>query len=640
MTVMRGNEVNIGDNLPSDQIPKNVSPMIELGQTGLRRTSGYVNEEFLPQLRGRKAVQVYREMSENDPIVGALLYAVDRLLRQVDWRVEPADSTAEQKQAAEFVEECMEDMSHTWDDMLTEICTMLPYGFSWHEIVYKKRVGPWETDAKKRSKYTDQRIGWRKIPIRAQETMLRWVFDDHGGTQAMVQLAPPLYQTTVLPIEKSLLFRVSSAKGNPEGRSFLRNAYRPWFVKKRLEEIMLIGVERDLAGMPMARVPQDYLSAAKGTDKAIMVDAFRKMVRSVRRNEQEGIIIPRQMDQDTKTDLFDFELLGSGGSRQMDVAAIIDEYNLEILQSVLADFIKVGHEGTGSYSMHTDKTGLFRASINSIAQTIADVFNTHAIPRLFAVNGWKLDSLPRIVPSDVDPPDLAQLSAFMGQLASAGLTWFPDVELEKFLRKSANLPELDEQSEKVKEQEERQADTMKLAQQQMEMLTMQQQAEQGQMQMEQMRHQTEVMPQQTELQLKQQQLGVQNQEHQVAVAPEQHAMQMEGQKMSLEQQRAQLNAPQTDPRLQQQRDDQLHQMTLAEKQQAMSQRDAEHKVNLTTKQKEAELKLKSLQESSKGNIKTQQMTAAQKIKFAEEKHRAGLKAKSDAKKIPPKKEKK
>jgi hypothetical protein len=432
----------------------------------------------------------------------------------------------------------------------------------------------------------------------------------------MVQLAPPLYQTTVLPIEKSLLFRVSSAKGNPEGRSFLRNAYRPWFVKKRLEEIMLIGVERDLAGMPMARVPQDYLSAEKGTDKAVMVEAFRKMVRSVRRNEQEGIIIPRQMDQDTKTDLFDFELLSSGGSRQMDIAAIIDEYNLEILQSVLADFIKVGHEGTGSYSMHTDKTGLFRASINSIAQTIADTFNMYAIPRLFAVNGWKIDQLPQIVPSDVDPPDLAQLSTFMGQLATAGLTWFPDVELEKFLRKAANLPDLDEQSEKVKEQEERQADTMKLAQQQMEMLTMQQQAEQGQMQMDQMRHQTEIMPQQTDLQMK-------------------------GQQMSLEQQKMQMEAPQTDPRLQQQRDDEVHQMTLAEKQQGMSQRDAEHKLNLTTKQKEAELKLKGLQESTKGNIKTQQMTSAQKIKHAEEKHKMGLKAKADAsKKTPPKKEKK
>jgi hypothetical protein len=52
----------------------------------------------------------------------------------------------------------------------------------------------------------------------------------------MVQMAPPRYQTTVIPIEKSLLFRTSIAKGNPEGVSLLRTAYRSWYFKKRLEE--------------------------------------------------------------------------------------------------------------------------------------------------------------------------------------------------------------------------------------------------------------------------------------------------------------------------------------------------------------------------------------------------------------------
>ena len=67
-----------------------LSPFIELGNTGLKRAAGIIDEEFLPQLRGRKAVAVYKEMSENDPLVGALLFAVDRLLRNVEWTVEPA----------------------------------------------------------------------------------------------------------------------------------------------------------------------------------------------------------------------------------------------------------------------------------------------------------------------------------------------------------------------------------------------------------------------------------------------------------------------------------------------------------------------------------------------------------------------
>lgn len=517
------------DLVPGEEVPKNVSPMIELGATGLKRNAGYINEEFLPQLKGRKAVQIYKEMADNDPTVGALLFAVDRLMRQITWRVEPAGSNTEQKQAAEFIEQCMEDMSTTWDDVISEILTMLPFGWSWHEIVYKRRMGPWEKDGRQRSKYTDGRIGWRKIPIRAQETMTRWVFDETGGIKAMVQMAPPAYKTVVIPIEKSLLFRVSTAKGNPEGRSFLRNAYRPWYMKKRLEEIEGIGAERDLAGLPVARVPSDYLSAAKGTDKNKMVEAFRTMVRSVRRNEQEGIIVPRLIDPDTKQDLFDFALLNSGGGRQFDINTIIRRYEERILMTVLADFILVGHQSVGSYALHTDKTGLFRASMNSIASSIADVFNRYAIPRLFEVNGWKLDELPQLVPGDIDPPDLTQLSAFMGQLTSAGITWFPDPELEKFLREAARLPKLDDTQEAVKEAEARQAAIMRLAQQRVEMLGVSQQAEQGAMSMESQRMGLEQTKQQMAMTEQQAQAG-----EDPALAEEASVRQLASQDMDLE----------------------------------------------------------------------------------------------------------
>lgn len=496
-----------GDELTLGKVRINANPTVELGTTGLKRSAGYIDEEFLPALRGRKAVQVFREMSENDPIVGALLFAVDRLLRQIDWRVEPASQKGADKEAAEFLESCMEDMSHTWDEFISEVLTMLPYGWSWHEIIYKKRVGPWEKDAKKRSRYTDGKIGWRKMPIRAQETLQRWVFDDSGGTKAMIQLAPPQYKTTIIPIERSLLFRVSTVKNNPEGRSFLRNAYRPWYYKKRLEEIEGIGIERDLAGLPVAKVPADYLSAKKGTDKAKMVDAFRKMVRSVRRDEQEGVVIPTLYDQDTKQPLFDFSLLTSGGGRSFDTNSIIQRYEERILMTVLADFIMVGHQGTGSYALHTDKTGLFRASINSVSQAIADVLNRYAVPRLFAVNGWRLDELPQFVPGDVDPPDLNQLASFMGQMATAGVQWFPDAELEKFIRKAARLPELDESTEKVIEDEQKQANVMRLAQKKMEMINLKMQAEQGAHQMEQAAMSTE----QQKMGLAQQQMGMEQQ---------------------------------------------------------------------------------------------------------------------------------
>ena len=420
------------------------SPMIELGTTGLKRNAGYVDEEFLLHLKGRKAVQVYREMGENDPITGALLFSLQQLIRGVDWRVTPASNSREDVAAARFVETCMEDMSDSWDDTIIEILSFLQYGWSWHEIVYKRRVGPFEPTGATRSKYEDGLIGWRKIPIRGQETLQRWVFDDTGDVKAMIQMAAPDYRTRTLPIERSLLFRFGHRKNNPEGRSILRSSYRPWYYKKRIEESESVGIERDLAGLPIVKMPAEYLRAKPGTEQYRMAESMKKLVRSVRRNEQEGIVFPTSYDQDSKKDMFSFELLTSGGARQHNTDTIIQRYEQRQLMTVLADFIMVGHSKSGTYNLHVDKTSIFRDALDSTCQMIAEIFNRHAIPRLFQINGWRVKELPKLEPSHVDAPDLSQLSQFLTATAGLGFNWGPDGDLERFLRNAAGLPELSE----------------------------------------------------------------------------------------------------------------------------------------------------------------------------------------------------
>jgi hypothetical protein len=219
-----------------------------------------------------------------------------------------------------------------------------------------------------------------------------------------------------------------------------------------------------LAGLPIVKLPAEFLRAKPGSDQAKTVEAFKKMVKSVRRDEQEGIVFPMAYDQDSKQPLYSFELLGGGGGRAFNTDGIIKRYEERILMSVLADFIMVGHQGGGSYSMHTDKTGIFRTSLNSIAQNIADVINRHALPRLFMVNGWKPDAMPKIVPNDVDAPDLNQLASFMSSLSSTGVNWFPDGDLENFLRDAARLPKLDEESLERRRQMQMRSEATRFAQ--------------------------------------------------------------------------------------------------------------------------------------------------------------------------------
>lgn len=436
----------------------------ELGVTGLKRSAGYIDEEFLPHLRGRKAVQVYREMGDNDPITGALLHTFTQLIRGVEWNVTPGGKSAEAGKAAKLVETSMDDMSHTWDDFIVECLSHLQYGWSLHEILYKRCMGPWETDPRHRSKYSDGLIRWRKFPIRAQETLQRWVFDETGGVQAMVQLAPPDYKTRIIPISRSLLFRFGHHKGNPEGRSLLRNSYRPWYYKKRLEEFESVGVERDLAGLPMVKVPAEYLRARPGSDQYKMVESMKKMVRSIRRNEQEGLVFPASYDRDTRQALFEFSLLNSGGARQHDTNALIQRYEQRQLMTVLADFIMVGHQGsTGTYNLHVDKTGIFRDTLDAVTNNIAEIINRHAIPRLFLANGWRPAELPRIEPSNVDAPDLTQLAQFLSATAGLGFNWGPDADMERWLRNAAGMPELGEEEMAAKRREARQDEAARMA---------------------------------------------------------------------------------------------------------------------------------------------------------------------------------
>lgn len=413
----------------------------EFGTTGLRRSGGYINEEFLPNLRGSRAAMVYREMADNDAVVGAILFSMDKIITRLDWHVEESGDSKSQIAAAEFIEECLHDMSDSWDSTLSSILSMLVFGFSYHEIVYKKRGG-YTNDPKTRSKFNDNRIGWRKWAIRAQETLNHWLIDEDGGIQGMVQMDPSGGGIRTIPIEKSLLFRTTTQKNNPEGRSMLRNAYRSWYFKKRIEEIEAIGIERDLAGLPVAYVPPEYLSSNASADQQAVLTAVQNIVTNIKRNEQEGVVFPVVFD-DAGNRMFDLTLLSSGGSRQFDTDTVITRYDQRIAMTILSDFILLGHERVGSFSLGASKIDLWTMAVDSVAKSIAEVINQHAIPRLMRLNGFNDEDSPRIAYGEVSHVDLRELSEYISKLTAAGLL-MPDERLEEFLREVAGLPAAEE----------------------------------------------------------------------------------------------------------------------------------------------------------------------------------------------------
>jgi hypothetical protein len=424
----------------------------EVGTHGLRQYSGWVREEFLPQLQGRQAVKIYREMLDNSASIGGAMMAIQGAIRKVVWRTDPADDTPAAQEMADFAESLRFDMSETWEDFIAEALSMLGYGFSLHEIVYKRRNGSSNSDDVAGSLYDDGYIGIRKLPIRGQDTILKWFFGENGQIAGATQ-QPYDGRLIDIPIEKCLLFRPAHHKTNPEGRSILRSCYINYHFVKRMQEQEAILLER-LSGLPVVRVPGSLIDSANGGDATAIgvLAAYKKLVTNVRIDEQMGVLLPSDVFQTgtgAGTPQFDFKLEspqggGRGGSSAADVA--INRHKLDMASSLLADFIVMGHGARGAQNLGETKLDMFMQAVEGWLNSIAAVLNRYLLPRLWQLNGFDPDLMPQYVPDTAQRLDLDVLGAYALRLSQAGMPLFPDADLENFFRDVAGMPDISEDS--------------------------------------------------------------------------------------------------------------------------------------------------------------------------------------------------
>ena len=431
----------------------------ELGGTGVTRFgrgSGRfgesVAEEKLRQLQGKQGREMYRQMRLNHPVCAAVLYALGWALRAVTYKPVGAADGGLDEQAADFIAESMTDMSTSWSDTMSLIVDpMLEQGFSLTEIVYKKRLGqnpprysglPEGQDAPK-SQYRDGLIGWRKWPPRPATTLQdggEWLFDETGGIKGIWQepLAPS-FTPTFIPIERLLHFRTTIAPANsPEALSILRAMYFPFYFATQIAEIEAIGIERDLAGLPVAYMGKG--ASLNPNDDNSDYSLLKRITTNIRTDSMAGVVMPGpKMGSDGQG--FLLELLSSSG-KAFDTDKVLNRYHKLMTLSALSQFIFLGMENVGTQSLGTVQAGFFNMALNGWADNIADVMTRHAIPRLLALNPKfaALEELPRMEHSDAGVPDLTALANFINAAVGQQVIT-PDENLEIFLRETAGLPE-------------------------------------------------------------------------------------------------------------------------------------------------------------------------------------------------------
>jgi hypothetical protein len=386
----------------------------EIGKTGLRQQAGYPTEEFLTMLTGMQGIRTYREMSDNDPIIGGLMFAIKQILRELRWSVK--GGTEEDQQ---FLKTNMNMLNPSWMNFIIEVSSMFIYGWAIFEQVYQRKEG---------------KIFWKKFAFRSQTSLERWEILDTGETLGIWQRPAPTYDLIYLPMTKCLHFRPDHFAENPEGRSILRNAYRPFFMKKNIEEIEAIGIERDLVGIPSLTMPEGMKVDDDNVETAVAISWAKKILMNIRNDEQAGLLLPFG---------WVFELVASPGAKTFDTSAVIKRYSTEIAVTVLAQFIMLGMDRTGSYALSKNITDMFYLCIEGWADIIASTINSQAVSLLFALNGNAPEEMPQIVHTAVRKEGLKDIVAYIAGLVSSEAIDIDD-ELKSYLRKYARLEDFSE----------------------------------------------------------------------------------------------------------------------------------------------------------------------------------------------------
>ena len=403
-----------------------------LGVTGLNRSNGYIHEEYHRNLTGKKAVKIYREMSDSSPIIGRWLLEQRLLIGSAVGGPEPVDDSQQARMIANHCRECIEDMEGPLRTVVGDMLSSAVYGYALLEKVYKIRGGEDAPLERMRSRFNDRRIGIYDLSPRSQDTIDRWEFDSSGRPIGAWQSAPPSYYTSLLPIDKLIHIKAGEQKRSPEGRSPLRNAYRPWWLWMTIEDLEAIGVEKDMAGMFVISVPPEYLSDSATAEQKATVRVFRDVVAQVRRGEHEGLVMPAKTDRNGNPTGFDHGLVQSGGRRPVDQHEIIKRLESRMAIALMADSSLVGMNGVGALSLQDAKDNLQSLMRKGLMGLMTDALNG-VYREVTKLNGWPAELAPVHEFGEIESkPTGEELGGIASLLGAGGLT--PGDQLEKYIR--------------------------------------------------------------------------------------------------------------------------------------------------------------------------------------------------------------
>ncbi len=372
------------------QKAKITKPSAELGASGTDIFAGIITEEYNSELSDIAGIKIYDKMRKSDGTVRAAMSVTQLPIRRASWIIKTASEDDKDIEVRDFVDRALfDEMSITWDDFLRQALLMLPFGVMTFEKVFAIR----ELDKKKY-------IIWKKFAPRLPKSITLW--ETKEGKAGIQQLTSNGHSASI-PIEKLLIF-VNEIEGeNWWGTSLLRASYKHWYIKSNLERIDSVAHERQGLGVPFVKLPDSHTAADITKAKAIL--------KNLRANDQGYLLEPDGL-------AVEFKDMKANTTR--DPHKSIAYHNREIVLSVLAQFLDLGSNGSGSRALSEDHTNLFLQSLEAIANNIKNVINKYAIKELVDLNFDNVEVYPELDYAGISRTDAEKLSTAYQRFAQSG----------------------------------------------------------------------------------------------------------------------------------------------------------------------------------------------------------------------------
>ena len=352
---------------------------------GFRSESGQAHPTFVfdgsyakvPDLVEGTDLETYDRMT-GDPSVAAVMRSVELPIYRATYDIEPPPEPTElEKMQAKVVRESLfEYMS--WPDTLKGALTYLKNGFSVQEYTLEYRDGYW----------LPRTISYRPASSITEES----------GTIARDKRGRLKYLTQLVDGQRHLLKRkqliiCSLDTPSPEywrGRSLLYSAYKPWYIKEKMEIINSISQDRWGAGIVKVDMPPLDTLREAGIDideNHPLYSLAEKAAQNVRSGENAYTIVPPS---------WKLGILDRSGN-PTDPLPFIKELKEDIYISVLAGQLKLGgSDTTGSKALGVTFLDMFLHAVESWGQGIPDAYNRDLIRTIVDVNWGRQNRYPRM----------------------------------------------------------------------------------------------------------------------------------------------------------------------------------------------------------------------------------------------------